>query len=169
MAPSDPAPPAARPGAGPHAAPDALTVRVVSFSYRAGGLPADDAGHGGGFVFDCRSLPNPHWEEALRPLHGDEPPVMAFLAAQPAVAAFVAHAAALVLQAARTYRADGRTRLMVACGCTGGRHRSVYVAARLAEALRAVGIAVRLEHRDRDRPPEPPPAEPPAAPPADAP
>ena len=152
----------------PQGAP--LTVHLFSFGFRAGGVPRDESGHGGGFVFDCRCLPNPHWEPTLRPLGGDTTAVAAFLAAQPEVAAFVGHAAALVLQAARRYRADGRARLMVSCGCTGGRHRSVYVAERLAEALRAEGLAVALRHQDLGRPAateplEEPPDEPPGDPP----
>ena len=131
--------------------PASLTVHLFSFGYKYSGVPPDDAGHGGGFVFDCRCLPNPHWEEALRHRGGNEAPVIAYLAAQPAVAQFVTHAAALVVQAARRYQGDGRTRLMVSCGCTGGRHRSVYVAERLAEALRAEGVAVVLTHQDLGR------------------
>jgi UPF0042 nucleotide-binding protein len=130
-----------------------LSIALYSFGFRTGGMPADEAGHGGGFVFDCRCLPNPHWEPALRDLRGDDPPVVAYFAARAEVAAYVEHAAALVLQAAQAYRADGRTRLMVSCGCTGGRHRSVYVAERLAETLRAAGIAVALRHVHRDRDP----------------
>lgn len=132
-----------------------LTVHLSSFGYRYSGIPADEAGHGGGFVFDCRCLPNPHWVDALRPLTGNDAPVADWLRARPEVADFIAHAAALVLQAARAYRTDGRERLMVACGCTGGRHRSVYVAERLAEALRAEGIAVALTHTDAARTPAP--------------
>jgi RNase adapter protein RapZ len=129
-----------------------LLVRLTSFGYRYSGIPQDDAGHGGGFVFDCRCLPNPHWDEALRPYGGGDPPIRAYMQAHPEVAAFVAHAAALVLQAARQYRVSGRTHLLVSCGCTGGRHRSVYVAERLAEVLRGAGIAVRVEHADLHRP-----------------
>jgi RNase adapter protein RapZ len=128
-----------------------LRVHLFSFGYPLSGIPPDEAGHGGGFVFDCRCLPNPHHDPTLRPYAGDEPPVADFLAAQPEVRAYVEHAAALVLQAARRYTERGFTRLLVSCGCTGGRHRSVYVAQRLAEALRAAGIAVRLRHLDRDR------------------
>jgi RNase adaptor protein for sRNA GlmZ degradation len=128
-----------------------LTVHLFSFSYRLRGIPPDEGGNGGGFVFDCRCLPNPHWDEALRPYAGHEPPIVAFMARHPEVAAFVGHAEALVLQAARCYEADGRERLMVSCGCTGGRHRSVYVAERLAAALRAAGIPVVLQHLDLQR------------------
>ncbi len=138
---------------GPSHAP--LTLHLASFGYRHSGIPPDEGGNGGGFVFDCRCLPNPHWEPELRPLPGDDPAVLAFLDLHPEVHAFVGHAAALLLQAARRYRADGRTRLMASCGCTGGRHRSVYVVERLAEVLRAAGFAVQVRHLDRDRPAAP--------------
>ncbi len=126
----------------------ALTIHVFSFGYHFSGVPADESGHGGGFVFDCRALPNPYWDEALRPYHGWEPPVIAFMEARPEVAEYAAHARWLVLQAARTYAELGRERLMVSFGCTGGRHRSVYQAERLAARLRAEGFRVALAHRD---------------------
>jgi RNase adaptor protein for sRNA GlmZ degradation len=123
-----------------------LTLHVFSFGYRAGGIPADESGHGGGFVFDCRALPNPFRDERLRPHTGREPAVIAFLEAQPQVGDFEAHAAWLVLHAARTYAALGRERLMVSFGCTGGRHRSVYLAERLARRLEGEGFRVALRH-----------------------
>lgn len=131
---------------------DQLAVRVYSFSYHSSGIPADESGHGGGFVFDCRCLPNPHRDPELKHHAGDTPPVMAFMDAWPEVRAFIGHAAALVEQAAHTYAQAGHTHLMVACGCTGGRHRSVYVATQIAAALQAAGFDVSLTHMDRDRP-----------------
>lgn len=128
-----------------------LIVHVFSFGYRFSGIPADEAGHGGGFVFDCRALPNPHWDEALRPFRGDQPPVIGFMESHPEVAMFALHAAALVLASARAYREMGRERLMVSFGCTGGRHRSVYQAEQLAAALRDEGFQVVLTHLDANR------------------
>jgi UPF0042 nucleotide-binding protein len=137
-----------------------LTVHLFSFGYRYSGIPADEGGHGGGFVFDCRCLPNPYWDETLRPHGGDEPPIAAFLEGQPAASEYARHAEALVLQAARKYAADGRTRLMVSCGCTGGRHRSVWLAERLAQTLRDAGFAVQMQHMDlRRNKPEADPSE----------
>jgi RNase adaptor protein for sRNA GlmZ degradation len=132
--------------------PPPLTVYLFSFGYHRSGIPADEGGHGGGFVLDCRALPNPHRDEALRPYRGDEAPVVAFMEAHPQVAEFADHAAALVLAAARSYAGQGRERLMVSFGCTGGRHRSVYQAERLAAALRAEGIRVALRHLDAGPP-----------------
>ena len=133
-----------------NASQPALTVHVFSFGYRVSGIPADEAGHGGGFVFDSRALPNPHWDEALRPYRGDQPPVIAFMEGHPEVARFAGHAATLVLYSARAYREMGRERLMVSFGCTGGRHRSVYQAELLAGRLQQNGLRVVLRHRDID-------------------
>ena len=135
-------------------APDGMpapTIHLFSFGYKFSGPPRDDSGHGGGFVFDCRALPNPYWDEALRPYAGTAPPIAAFFEARPEVAAFAQHAAELVLYAARSYLTLGRERLMVAFGCTGGRHRSVYLAERLKEALEREGFPVVLLHRDVHR------------------
>lgn len=129
-----------------------LTIHLFSFSYRKGGAPRDPSGHGGGFVFDCRALPNPYWEEALRPYSGLDTPVAAFMEGHEMVADFAAHAGWLVVQAAETYAERGYERLMVAFGCTGGRHRSVYQAELLAKALKAKGYAVELLHRELDGP-----------------
>ena len=106
----------------------------------------DDKGHGGGFVFDCRALPNPHWNEALRPHTGREAPIVEFMEAHREVAEFMGHAAALVLASAATYRKLGRERLMVSFGCTGGKHRSVYLAEGMAGKLKEAGIPVVLSH-----------------------
>lgn len=123
-----------------------LTIHLYSFGFKFGPPPADPSGHNGGFVFDCRALPNPFWDETLRPYHGLEPEIAAFMEAQPAVQAFAEHAGWLVRNAAQVYAADGRERLMVSFGCTGGRHRSVYQAQRLADALRGEGYRVMVEH-----------------------
>ncbi|MDE2290596.1 MAG: phosphotransferase, partial [Elusimicrobia bacterium] len=127
-----------------------LTVRVQSFSYKAG-MPADDSGHGGGFVFDCRALPNPGREERFKPLTGRDAPVAEYLAADGGVGAFLERAQELVSQSVENYRARNFTDLFVAFGCTGGQHRSVYCAERLAAALRAQGVAVELSHRELEK------------------
>jgi len=132
--------------------PPLPTVYLYTFGFRHGGAPADESGHGGGFVFDCRALPNPFWDEKLRPFAGTDPEIVAFMEAQPEVQAFAERATALVLQMARAYRERGLERLMVAFGCTGGRHRSVYQGERLAAILKAEGFPVVLVHRDVDGP-----------------
>jgi aminoglycoside/choline kinase family phosphotransferase len=124
-----------------------LTVRVSSFSYRDG-VPTDYSGHGGGWVFDCRFLPNPGREERFAAMTGRDVAVASFLEAEPALGIFLDRVKALVDDAVDNYRSRNFTDLSVAFGCTGGRHRSVYCAERLAEHLRARGVAVDLQHRE---------------------
>ncbi|MFI5400735.1 MAG: hypothetical protein ACHQZQ_06770 [SAR324 cluster bacterium] len=128
-----------------------LTVHLFSFGFKYGGPPRDESGHGGGFVFDCRALPNPYWDPALRPFIGTDPSIVRFFDAHPEVAEFAAHARQLVLYTARTYLGLERERLTVAFGCTGGRHRSVFLADRLRCDLEREGFPVVLTHRDVQR------------------
>jgi RNase adaptor protein for sRNA GlmZ degradation len=124
-----------------------LTVRVESFSYKDG-IPGDDTGHGGGFVFDCRALPNPGRFVQYSKLTGKDPEVVAFLEKEPAVAQFLERATGLVVQSVENYRGRNFTDLLVAFGCTGGRHRSVYLARLLAKRLKEEhGVEVELRHR----------------------
>ena len=125
-----------------------LTVFLFSFGYHHSGPRADDSGHGAGCVFDCRGVPNPFWDEALRSYSGGDAPVREFMAAQPEVRRFADHAAELVSFTARAYAERGHERLMVSFGCTGGRHRSVYLAERLRERLEGEGFRVTLTHLD---------------------
>ena len=125
----------------------ALTVRLQSFSYKSG-MPVDDKGHGGGFVFDCRALPNPGRQAAFAPLTGRDAPVAEFLSKSGDVAAFLERTGALVDSAVDNYRSRNFTDLFVAYGCTGGRHRSVYCAEALARRLRERGVPVELSHRE---------------------
>ena len=124
-----------------------LTVRVSSFSYRDG-YPTDYSGHGGGWVFDCRFLPNPGRKEQFAAMTGHDAAVVAFLEAEPDVGEFLERVNALVDEAVDNYRDRNFTDLSVAFGCTGGRHRSVYCAERLAEHLRNRGVAVEVRHRE---------------------
>jgi len=128
-----------------------LIVRIQSFSYR-GGMPADEKGHGGGFVFDCRALPNPGKHAEYAKLDGRDAAVIAFLEKEPAVKDFLGHAGALIGQAVENYRGRNFTDLMVAFGCTGGQHRSVYCAETLARHLREkLGVQVELRHREQEK------------------
>jgi aminoglycoside/choline kinase family phosphotransferase len=122
-----------------------LTVRLQSFAYKDG-VPADEKGHGGGFVFDCRALPNPGRFERYAKLTGRDEAVSAFLENDPAVRDFLGHVFALIDQTVENYQQRNFTDLMVAFGCTGGQHRSVYCAERLARHLREtfqVNVEVR--------------------------
>jgi len=123
-----------------------LTVRIFSFSFHRE-LPADAAGHGGGFVFDARGLPNPGREEPFRLLTGKDAPVIEYLEREDTVRKYLEHAFALVDASVASYQARGFANLMVSFGCTGGQHRSVYLAERLAKHLRGrAGVDVVLRH-----------------------
>ncbi len=116
-----------------------LVITLNSFSYMYG-LPTDDSGHGGGFVFDCRSLPNPHYETHLRPLTGEDAPIQQWLSEQTEVSEFLRYTEAIVVNAAEKYLDRGFDRLQVNFGCTGGKHRSVFCVEALADRLKKRGI-----------------------------
>ncbi len=123
-----------------------LTVRIQSFAYHDG-MPTDDRGHGGGYVFDCRMLPNPGRFEQFAKLTGRDEAVTAFLDGEPAVREFIGHIFALIDRTVESYQARNFTDLLVAFGCTGGQHRSVYCAERLASHLReAFQVNVEVRH-----------------------
>ena len=124
-----------------------LKVTIISFSFKRG-LPDDPTGNGGGFVFDCRAMPNPFWDETLRGYTGRDKPVADFFARFPeTVEPFIEAAETLVRQSIEQYRHDGREHLQVAFGCTGGQHRSVYFAERMAEDMGKIdGLDVDLFH-----------------------
>jgi len=127
---------------------DGLTVLVHSFSYRRG-YPHDLTGHGGGYVFDCRALPNPGRLEEHRDTTGLDPEVAAWLEARSELEPFWEHTRALVDAQVDRYLERDFSRLTVCYGCTGGQHRSVYLAERLAHHLRERGdLAVRVVHRE---------------------
>lgn len=127
-----------------------MKVAVVSFSYKRG-LPEDTTGNGCGFVFDCRAMPNPFWDESLRGYTGRDKPIVDFFAGYNAeVDEFLDAAESLVRQSIRAYLKDGRENLQVAFGCTGGQHRSVYFAERMADRLRTIdNIDVEVVHAAR--------------------
>ncbi len=127
---------------------DNLTVRITSFSFHRG-MPKDDSRHGGGFVFDARSLPNPGREERFKPLTGRDAPVAEYLERQESVHQYFSHMASLVDASVRNYQERGFKHLAVSFGCTGGQHRSVYLAEQLAKHLRGHdGVEVMVRHRE---------------------
>jgi RNase adaptor protein for sRNA GlmZ degradation len=127
-----------------------LTVRIQSFSYQDG-VPSDEKGHGGGYVFDCRALPNPGRLAQYTALTGRDETVIAFLQNEPAVGDFLRNVFALIEQTVENYRSRNFTDLMVAFGCTGGQHRSVYCAERLAAHLREKSqVHVEIRHLAQD-------------------
>jgi UPF0042 nucleotide-binding protein len=122
-----------------------LQVAVESFGYKHG-LPID-----ADIVMDVRFLPNPHWEEALRPLTGHDPAVRDYVLERAQASDFLDRFEGLLATLLPAYEAEGKSYLTVSIGCTGGRHRSVAVAEELAERLRGRGFAVRTGHRDIGR------------------
>ena len=131
--------------------PERLTVRVFSFSFHRG-LPQDETGNGGGFVFDGRSLPNPGREERFKALTGKDAPVIDYLNQQESVHQFLASVKSLVDASVSTYQRRGFKHLMVSFGCTGGQHRSVYLAEQLAKHLRGKdGVEVVVHHREQEQ------------------
>ena len=135
----------------PVSQPEALTVRIFSFSFHKG-LPNDESGNGGGFVFDTRSLPNPGREERYKPFTGKDSPVIEYLTREESVRQFFATAAALVDSSLSNYQSRGFKNLMVSFGCTGGQHRSVYLAEELARHLRARnGVNVLVRHLELEK------------------
>jgi aminoglycoside/choline kinase family phosphotransferase len=126
----------------------ALTVRLQSFSFK-NGLPKDESGHGGGFVFDCRALPNPGRVPEFAPLTGNDAEVIRFLENETGVHHFMTHVRDLIDQVVENYRKRNFTDLSVAFGCTGGQHRSVYCANMLARHLRETyQVHVEVFHRE---------------------
>ena len=148
-----------------------MKVTIISFSFKRG-IPDDPTGNGGGFVFDCRAIPNPFWDETLRGYTGLDKPVCDFFARFPeTVEPFLEATETLVRQSIEQYKRDGRNHLQVAFGCTGNapaakrsgclsakreprrggkgprQHRSVYFPERLARRLAIIdGIEVEIVH-----------------------
>jgi UPF0042 nucleotide-binding protein len=122
-----------------------LQVAVESFGFKHG-LPLD-----ADIVMDVRFLPNPHWDDALRPLTGHDPKVRDYVLETAVGSSFVDRFDDLLASLLPQYQAEGRSYLTVAVGCTGGRHRSVAIAEELASRLRSQGVAVTASHRDLSR------------------
>ncbi|WP_419816972.1 RNase adapter RapZ [Glacieibacterium sp.] len=121
----------------------ALTITLTSFGF-ARGLPRD-----ADLVFDMRFLANPHWDLELRPLTGEDEAVAAYVAADPAFSPAYERIVDLLLTLLPGYGREGKSYLTVAFGCTGGRHRSVFVAQAVAARLRSAGYDPHLIHRDK--------------------
>ena len=125
-----------------------LVVRIQSFSYKHG-MPRDDRGHGGGYVLDCRCLPNPGRRIEFKSSSGLDADVVACLSKEEEVDRWARSAFSLVDQAVEDYGSRNFTDLFVAFGCTAGQHRSVYLAERLANHLRDQGVHVVVTHREK--------------------
>ena len=126
---------------------DELTVDVMSFSYRRG-IPDDNSGNGGGFVFDCRAIHNPGRYEPYKKLTGMDEPVIKFLEENSNIADFLDNAYAMVDNMVDTYLKRGFKHIQVCCGCTGGQHRSVYSAEHIAtHVAKKFGVKVVVTHK----------------------
>jgi UPF0042 nucleotide-binding protein len=123
----------------------AMQTTVLSFGYKHG-LPLDTD-----LVIDCRFLPNPHWVDELRPLTGLDEPVRRYVLDQDVTADFLTELTSLLRLLMPSYVKEGKSYLTIALGCTGGRHRSVAIAEQVAGALRELGFAPKVSHRDIDR------------------
>jgi UPF0042 nucleotide-binding protein len=122
-----------------------LQIALESFGYKHG-LPLD-----ADIVMDVRFLPNPHWDDTLRPLTGHDPAVRDFVLERSQASDFLDRFEALLVSVLPAYEVEGKSYLTVAIGCTGGRHRSVAIAEEMANRLRERGFAVRTGHRDLGR------------------
>jgi UPF0042 nucleotide-binding protein len=126
---------------------DQPVLTIASFAFSRGISRTAD------LVFDMRFLPNPHWIEELRPLTGNDEPVRAYLAAEPAWNETLDRIESLLIDWIPRYWAAGKSYVTVAFGCTGGRHRSVAAAVEMAGRLRKSGFAPNVRHRDLASPP----------------
>lgn len=127
---------------GPENAGDVLQISLISFGFKHG-VPMDVD-----MVFDVRFLPNPHWDENLRPLSGLDEPVRNFVLSQPLTPSFIEKVESLVTLTLPAYLHEGRSYLTIGVGCTGGRHRSVAVTEELVQRLTLHGQNPRVSHRD---------------------
>lgn len=119
-----------------------MHISMVSFGFK-NGLPRE-----ADVVFDVRFLPNPHWNPELRPRTGADPEVAEFVLDNPDTEGFIERVLDLLVFLAPRYRAEGKSYLTIAVGCTGGRHRSVAVAAELSRRLAARGVEISVFDRD---------------------
>jgi UPF0042 nucleotide-binding protein len=119
-----------------------MTITFVTFGYKYG-VPYDID-----LLFDLRFLPNPHFVPELRPLTGEDAPVNDYIMARPEAAEFLGRITDFLQYLLPRYRSEGKSYLTIGFGCTGGRHRSVALALRVAERLRSSGYEVNVKHRD---------------------
>lgn len=123
-------------------AESSLQTNIISFGYKHG-LPLDVD-----LVFDCRFLPNPHWVDSLRPLTGLDEPVQEYVRSQPETAEFLKRLDELLELLLPAFVKEGKSYLSIGVGCTGGTHRSVFLAEELGNILRKQGFNPMVKHRD---------------------
>jgi len=128
-----------------------LVIRIFSFGFHKSGIPEDKSGNKGGFLFDCRFLPNPGREEIYKSLTGKDNQVIEFFDRHKIVNDFLDNVYRIVDYAVDNYQTRSFSDLMISFGCTGGQHRSVFCAEQLAKYLRNKGIDVKLQHLELDK------------------
>lgn len=127
-----------------------LTITINSFSYKRA-IPVDKSGNGGGFIFDCRAIENPGRFAEFKNLTGKNKEVIAFFEDKPEMKEFLLHVYSLVGQSVEKYIEREFTHLMVSFGCTGGQHRSVYCAEKLAQHLKDnFNINIIIKHIEQE-------------------
>ena len=125
--------------------PEVLTITINSFSFKNGGVPYDKSGNGGGFVFDCRALPNPGRYAEFKKMNGEDTAVIEFLDDKPDVHYFLQNVQMIVYQSIDNYLERGFKNLQINFGCTGGQHRSVFFAQTLGRLIHENYPMVRVE------------------------
>ena len=128
---------------------DSLVIDIFSFGFRKSAIPQNISEHGGGYVFDCRALPNPGRQPKYQQLTGQDQQVIEYLKKKPQVSQFIENVYGLVRTHAENYRQRNFTSLTVCFGCTGGQHRSVYCAEELKIRLHNAGYKTTLKHIDK--------------------
>ncbi len=112
-----------------------LIIKIYSFSYKKSGIPKDDSGNGGGFVFDCRFIYNPGRKDSFKDLYGIDKPVAEFLDNDKNMQEFMNNVFQIAREAVNNYIDRDFTSIIFCFGCTGGQHRSVYSAEKLGKYL----------------------------------
>ncbi|MCK5759775.1 MAG: hypothetical protein KAH33_00675 [Candidatus Delongbacteria bacterium] len=125
-----------------------LLISIYSFGYHKNGIPLNEHGDVGGFVFDCRFLPNPHHDPKLREFTGKDHKIKDFFSDYHPVDLFIEDCVAMVEISARAYIQKNYSNIQIAFGCTGGKHRSVYCAERTAKKLSAKGYQIQIFHTE---------------------
>lgn len=127
-----------------------VNIEIYSFGYRSCGIPANEWGDGGGFVFDCRFLPNPYHIPELKNFTGCDKSVIDYFSKIAEVDIFIDQCLKMVETAAKKYSERGFKHLQVSFGCTGGQHRSVYCSEKIAAMLKGKNFSVNLIHTEID-------------------
>lgn len=128
-----------------------LKVTISSFAYK-NGLPTDDSGNGGGYVFDCRALANPYRDGKYRYFSGNMPEIEAFFLEHPSINSFITNVCALIDVSVENYLERKFTDLQINFGCTGGQHRSVYLAEQICKYLSdkyGNSLILQITHREQ--------------------